>query len=56
MKTSTLANQEKVLIKEESITTTSEKELDLKERVFFRVGKKLSKIIYVNGGKRSIRS
>jgi len=45
-----------VLNREESVTTSSEKELDLNERVFFWVGKKISKIIYLNGGRRAIRS
>lgn len=48
--------QEKHLNKEASISTCTESEVDIKERVIFRVCKKISKVIYLNGGKRHIKS
>lgn len=55
MKTSTRINSEKTILKSESNTTSSEKDLEVNKRVIFRVGKKISKVIYLNGGRKQIR-
>ena len=52
MKTCTQTFSEKVGLKEESTTTSSEQGLEVGERVIFRVGKKISKVIYLNGGRK----